>query len=206
MGIWTISAQPGTPGLAVAAELAARAGVPLFDRCALVDLAHRREPSLVDDDLEARVGSRLNAFALSVAIGHGSIEAVHELELRRALPELGRTIMQEVARGPAVVLAVAAFACIRDHPAAVHVRLLAPRAWRIDEYARHELLERSRAIRAIDHDDHAQRAWVRSLYRLDVEDPGLYSLVVDASCFPVDRIVELLLAAAGTPRPASAVV
>jgi len=57
----------------------------------------------------------------------------------------------------------AAFACLRDHPGAVHVRLLAPRAWRIEEYARHELVERSRAIKAIDHDDHAQRAFVRTL-------------------------------------------
>jgi hypothetical protein len=199
MAIWTISAQPGTPGPAVAAELAARADVPLLDRHALVELAHELEPGLpVDDDLEARVCGRLNAFALSLATGTGSIEAARELELRRALPELGRTIVHEVSRHPAVVLAAGAFACLRDHPAAVHVRLHAPREWRIDEYARHELVERSRAVKAIDHDDHAQRELVRTLYRLDVDDSRLYSLVVDASRFPVDRIVELLLAAAAT--------
>src|SRR5262249_43764353 len=128
MGIWTISAQPGTPGPAVAAELAARAGVPLFDRDSLAELAHELEPSIViDDDLEARAGAPLTALPPSLAIGSGSVEAVHEFELRRALPELGRAVMHEVACRPAVVLAAAAFACLRDHPAAVHVRLLAPR-------------------------------------------------------------------------------
>jgi cytidylate kinase-like protein/ankyrin repeat protein len=131
MAIWTISAQPGTPGPAVAAELAARADVPLLDRHALVELAHELEPRLpLDDDLEARVCGRLNAFALSLATGTGSIDAARELELRRALPELGRTIVHEVSRHPAVVLAAGAFACLRDHPAAVHVRLQAQREWR----------------------------------------------------------------------------
>src|SRR5215475_7743263 len=101
MAIWTISAQPGTPGRAAAAELAAHAGVPLLDRHALVELAH--------------------ALALSLATGAGSIEAFRELELRRALPELARTIVHEVSRHPAVILAAGAFACLRDHPAAVHV-------------------------------------------------------------------------------------
>ncbi len=32
MAVWTISAQEGTPGDQVAAELAAAAGVPLYDR------------------------------------------------------------------------------------------------------------------------------------------------------------------------------
>jgi len=196
MAIWTISAQPGTPGRAAAAELAAHAGVPLLDRHALVALAHELEPGLaVDDDVETLVCGRLNALALSLATGAGSIEAFRELELRRALPELARTIVHEVSRHPAVILAAGAFACLRDHPAAVHVRLHAPREWRIDEHARHELVDRSHAARAIDHDDHAQRELVRGLYRLDVDDPRLYSLVVDASRFPVDRILELLLAA-----------
>jgi hypothetical protein len=199
MAIWTISAQPGTPGHDVAAELAARAGVPLLDRHALVELAHELEPGLaVDDDVETLVCGRLNTLALSLASGTGSIEALRELELRRALPELGRTIVHEVSRHPAVIFAAGAFACLLNHAAAVHVRLQAPRQWRVDEHAHRELVDRSRAAKAIDHDDHEQRELVRGLYRLDVDDPRLYSLVVDASRFPVDRIVELLLAAAAT--------
>jgi Cytidylate kinase-like family len=199
MALWTISAQPGTPGLAVAAGLAARAGVPLLDRRALAVFAQDLEPGLALDDVEARFCGRLTALALSLATGTGSLDAFHELELRRALPELGRTVMHEVARHPAVVLAAGAFACLQDHPAAIHVRLHAPREWRIDEHARHELVEHARAVRAIDHDDHAQRALVRTLHRLDVDDARLYSLVVDASRFAVDRIVDLLLAAAAVP-------
>ena len=41
MAVWTISAQEGTPGDRVAAELAAAAGVPLYDRLGLAELARR---------------------------------------------------------------------------------------------------------------------------------------------------------------------
>jgi hypothetical protein len=37
MTVWTISAQPGTPGLEVAAALSARAGVPAYSRTEMVD-------------------------------------------------------------------------------------------------------------------------------------------------------------------------
>jgi hypothetical protein len=48
----------------------------------------------------------------------------------------------------------------------LHVRLLTPRAWRIDEYARHELVERSRAVKAIDHDDTRSGPWSARLILL----------------------------------------
>jgi cytidylate kinase len=40
-------------------------------------------------------------------------------------------------------------------------------------------------------------AWVKSLYHVDIDDPQRFSLVLDTSRFSPDRIVEILLAAAG---------
>src|SRR4029077_20657783 len=40
VAVGTIWAQPGTPGVEVASELAERAGVPLFDRKALEPIVH----------------------------------------------------------------------------------------------------------------------------------------------------------------------
>jgi cytidylate kinase len=80
----------------------------------------------------------------------------------------------------------------------VHVRLHAPLEWRIAAYCRDEVVDRRRAEKAIRHDDHQKRAWVQTLYHVDVDDAELFSLVVDVSRFPLDRLVEILLAAGAT--------
>jgi hypothetical protein len=65
MAVWTIAAEEGAGGARVAAELAAAAGVPLFDRERLGDLAHALRVDAPDlAGLEERVGGRATAFLL----------------------------------------------------------------------------------------------------------------------------------------------
>jgi len=201
MALWTISAETGTGGLEVARELAARTGVPLLDRAALAVVARELEPGLGadPDELEERICSRLSALALGVAASTGQPDAVRELRLRRNLPELARTVLRMAARQPAVVLAQGAFAALRDHPAGTHVRLRAPFAWRVAELQRRDLVPRERAERLLRHEDQLHRAFVRMLYHVDVDDPAQFSLVLDVSRFPRERVVATLLAAAATP-------
>jgi cytidylate kinase len=199
MGVWTIAAQAGTGGLEIATGLAARAGVPLVDRKALLHLAHELQPDVNEnDDIEARVGGRLMAFALSAACAAGAPDAFRELRLRHDLPAIGHTVIEQAARCPAVIFAPAAFAAIRDHPWAVHVRLRAPFEWRVAAYQREELVDHRSAAKAVRHDDDHKRTWTRTLYHVDIDDQTNYSLVVDVSRFPADRVVDMLLAAAAS--------
>jgi len=64
-------------------------------------------------------------------------------------------------------------------------------------YARSELVDRATAARDVRHADHVERNWVRALFDLRVDDPTLYTVVLDASRLATDRIVDVLLAAAG---------
>ena len=202
VGVWTISAQPGTPGGEVASELATRVGVPLFDRKALEPIVHALNPELGDlDDVEGRFGGRLNALALAVAMTYGAPAAFREIELRRTLPALGRKVIGEVVRNPAVILSSAAANALPDHPGAVHARLRAPKEWRIEAYARNNLVSRDRAAHELAHADHVERMWVRALFDVRVDEPAIYSVVIDASRLAPDRIVDVLLSAAGVPLP-----
>lgn len=193
--MWTISAQIGTGGEQIAAELAERAGVPLLDRHALA--AGVEEIGDVDS-VEQRLCGRLNAVGLTFALTTGAAEAYRELRLRRDLPALGRRLLADATRQPAVVLAHAAFAALGDHPSAVHVRLRAPFAWRVEAVRRAELLDRERAERHVRRDDQLHAAWARALYQADLDDPAAFTLVLDASRLAPDRIVDVLLAAAAT--------
>jgi hypothetical protein len=198
MAVWTISAQPGTPGIEVAAGLAARVEVPLFDRKALEPIVRELSPELGDlDDVEGRFGGRLNALALGLAMTYGAPDAFRELELRRTLPELGRKVVGEIARRPAVILASAAAQTLPDHPGAVHARLWAPKEWRVAAYSRSEMVDRARAARELAHADHVERNWVHALFDVRVDDLAIYTVVLDASRLAPDRIVDVLLAAAG---------
>ncbi len=199
MTVWTISAEKGTGGARIAADLATAAGVPLLD---FKTLASRVRDQLGDvpdlDELEARVGGRFNAILLSVALmGSASAGAQAELEFRRTLPELGRAVLGEAARSPCVILAPSACVALRDHPAAVHARLRAPLDWRIAAYQREHVVDRATAEHAVKHDDHAKRMWVKTLYHSDLDDHRLFSLALDVSRFSPERVVEILLAAAG---------
>jgi hypothetical protein len=197
MAVWTISAQPGTPGVEVAVGLSARAGVPLFDRKSLQPIVHEFSPELGDlDDVEGRFGGRLNALALGAAMSFAAPAAFGEYELRRKLPDLGRRVLGDVARHSAVIFAAAAASALADHASAVHARLWAPKGWRVAAYSRSELVDREKAAHEVGHADHVERAWVHALFDVRVDDPTLYTVVLDASRLPVDRIVGVLLAAA----------
>jgi hypothetical protein len=195
MQVWTISAQEGTGGSLIAAELARAAGVPLLDRQALLARAHEVNPALTGD-LEARF-SRFTMLSLSAALSVGSAEAFKEVELRQQLPELGRALLGETARSPCVIYLPAAFAALQDHPSAIHVRLCAPLECRISAYQRENLVDRRCAEKKLKHADHRTQAWVKSLYRVDIDDARRFSLVLDASRFSRERLVEILLAAGG---------
>jgi hypothetical protein len=206
MAVWTIASQEGTAGERIAAELAASAGVPLLDRHALMLCARELDPTLpLDDDVVERVGGRLQALALSLAITTGDADVVNEIRLRQALPQIGRTVLARAARSPCVIHAPGAFAALSEHASAIHVRVRAPLEWRIAAYRRQriaayrrqQLVDRHAAVKALRHDDHLTQAWVRSLYRVDIDDASLFSLVVDASRFSTERLVETLLAAGG---------
>jgi hypothetical protein len=159
MRIWTISAAAGAGGERTAADLAEVAGVSLFDFKALSSFAGDQLGDVPDlAHLEERVGGRLNAIGLSLAmIGSGSALAVSELEFRRTLPELGRAVLGEAVRSSCVILAPSAFLGLRDHVSAIHVRIHAPLEWRIDAYQRDNVIDRPAAERAVKHDDHMTR-------------------------------------------------
>jgi hypothetical protein len=206
MAVWTISAQAGTAGDRIAARLAAAAGVALVERASLAAFAYELNPAIGPvDELEERVGGPLRLAALSIGATTGSVDAFRELQLRQTLPDLGRAIMSEAARLPCVILATAAFAALPRHCAAVHVRLWAPLQWRIRAHQRDCVVDVHSAEKAVRHADHLQRVWVKSLYGVDIEDCRRFTLALDASRISEDRLVEILLAAAGvTPAESEA--
>jgi hypothetical protein len=198
MAVWTIAAEEGTGGARIAASIAAASDAALLDRTTLTLFARELNPDVGNAEaLEERLGGWRNLAALSVALSTGSDEVLREVRMLRALPEIGRTIMRQAAQTRCVILASAGFAALPDHPSAIHVRIRAPLQWRIAAYQRENVVDRRCAEKAVKHDDHVKHAWVKTLYGVDINDARNFALTIDASRVSDDRIVELLLAAAG---------
>jgi cytidylate kinase len=211
MAVWTVSAEQGTGGDRVSANLAAAADVALIDRDALALLARDLNPDVTGgesiDELERSVGrGGISLLALGVPFSPIAAEMVRQMQLQHALPELGRAVTAQAARQPCVISAAGAFAAMPRHPAAVHVRLRAPLEWRVAQYAREHCVNHRCAEKAVRTDDHKKHAWLKSIYHIDIADPGHFALVLDVSRFSCDRIVETLLAAGGVDHPATAAI
>jgi len=211
MAVWTVSAEQGTGGDRVSAALAAAADVALYDRDALALLAREINPDVTGagtiDELERSVGrGSVTLLALGIPFSPIAGEAVRQLQLCHALPELGRAVTLRAARTPSVIFASGAFAALDAHPSATHVRLRAPLEWRIARYANEHLVNHRCAEKAVREDDHRKHAWIKSIYHVDISDPKHFSVVLDVSRFAADRLVETLLAAGGVSHLGAALV
>ena len=204
MAVWTIAAEARYRWRSVAAQLAASSDAALLDRSTLALFARELNPDFGDGSgIEERVGGRLNLSALSIAMSTGSEEAFRELRMMPALPELGRTILRRAAQTRCVILAAAGFAALGRAPVGDPRAPAGAAAVAHRRVSTENLVDRRCAEKAVRHDDHVKRAWVRTLYGLDIDDARRFALTIDASRIPADRIVGLLLAASGVSAESS---
>jgi cytidylate kinase len=105
-------------------------------------------------------------------------------------------LLLEAARQPCVLVGRGGFGALADHPGARHVRLSAPRAWRIDRVAAEHVVSHGEASRRVLADDRMRRAYVEHYYGRRLDDPAGFHLVVCAHRFPPDEIVDIVAAVA----------
>ena len=200
MAVWTISFEAGSGGELLARALGERAGAPLIDRQAVVAIADALEIELEKaSHLEhPPPGGRLEQMGLAAAalapLGAG---AVAELRRQPTLRAVTERVIREAARQRCVILGRGGFLILADHPGAIHIRLRAPLEWRVAQHAGHECISRENGRRAILAEDHARDAYLRRLYGRHFADLSGFHLVIDASRFRAETIVEMALVAAG---------
>ena len=197
----TIAGLYGAGGSVISAEVAARLGVPLYDRSLRQYVAQRSglsEDAVADADEEPRspldriTSSLGRATTMSGALG-GSTEGLdlQMRELRGRFEEaLARTLTTggvAVGRGGMVVLA--------GVPAALHVLLQAPPDARVARGMEIDGVDRPTALARQKEQDRARRRYVRRVYGVDGDDPSLYHLVLDTSEISTHACVEIILAA-----------
>jgi cytidylate kinase len=201
MRIIALSAAYGAAGSRIGPALAERLGVPFIDRGIALAVAERLDIS-VDDALAHEEPSSkgllerlLSGFlgADPVAPGPLPADAVTPEDFHRASQH---ALLAQAATGRGVILGRGAVAALRHDPRVLRVRLTGPVQRRIEHAMRFRDLDRDTAERTVHALDQAHADYLRQFYDVDILDPGLYHLMLDATSFDAEVCVGIIAAAA----------
>ncbi len=74
----------------------------------------------------------------------------------------------------------------------LRVRIVAPEGFRIESLMQREGLKRRAAERRLRELEASRSDFVRRLFRVEPDDPGLYDLIIDAASFGLEGSVDLI--------------
>jgi cytidylate kinase len=207
MCLVTLSATYGAGGSLVGPALAKRLDVPFLDRVISTEVAARlaascgKAPHVTSDHAMTHLVASL--APIGQAFGMGGATAEGGARAARLINE--EVILERADSGRGVILGRAGAAVLRDHPAALHVRLDGPRERRLQQAMWIQEIDRSTARRRMRETDHARHAYVRHFRRADARDPTLYHLIIDSTVVGLNACVEIAaLAAEGRAASAAA--
>jgi hypothetical protein len=201
VGVVTISAAYGAAGAEVAPAVAERLGLPFHDRAIPAQVAGRLgvpvEEAEANDETVVRGLWRLVGSLGTMPDPVGGVLPTSALPDARAYRQQTERVLAEIASGAGgVVLGRAGAMVLRDRPDVLHVRLDGPREHRLAAAVQRSGRSPEEVRREMAATDRAREAYVRHFYRCDPASARHYHLVIDGTAFPVETVVDLVVAAA----------
>jgi cytidylate kinase len=202
MTLVAISAAYGAASSRIGPAVAEQLGVPFVDRVIPMAVAEQLDVS-VDEAAaeEERAGSGWLERMLRGFIGADvgaplplPAEMFSSEDFRRATEA---AILRQADAGEGVILGRGAVVVLRHDPRVLRVRLSGPAERRIEQAMRVQSLDRETAERARARLDRAHAEYLRQFYGVDIDDPALYHLMIDATAIAIDTCAQLIVDAAG---------
>jgi cytidylate kinase len=200
----TISRQFGAGGSEVARRVAQALGWRVVDNELVEEVASLAGlPPETVAEREERAASFAERLARTLAasapellpppVPGGTVPELQEADLVR-LTE--RVVAEAAARGKLVLVGRAATAVLARERDCLHVRLVAPRAYRIAAAADRLGLGSDQAAAAVDESDAARARYHRQYYQRDWNDPVNYHLVVNTGALGLEGAGAVIIAEA----------
>lgn len=201
MGVVTISAPYGAGGAEIAPAVAERLGLAFHDRAIPAQVAGRLGVTVAEaeanDDNVVRGLWRLVTSLGTMPDPGGGVLPTSSVVDEQAYRQQTERILLEIADGDGgVVLGRAAALVLWNRPDVLHVRLDGSPERRLAAAVERSGRPEADVRREMEANDRSRESYVRHFYRTD---PGLcrhYHLVVDSTAFPLDTVVDLVVAAA----------
>jgi cytidylate kinase len=209
--IITVSREIGAGGAEVARRVAEALGWrvvdnELVDRVALragmpreqVAVREERAPGFLERLV--RMASRAAPELFPAPAAEGPEPEVEEARLVRATEA---AVAEIAAEGRVVVVGRGAPAVLSRERDALHVKIVAPRASRIETVARRLGLPPEEAAAAVDESDANRRRYHRQYYQRDWADASSYHLVLNSAALGLDATAAAIVGRAQALWPAA---
>ncbi len=205
MTVVAISAAYGARGSSVGPALAQRLGVPFVDRALALRVAGALDVTVNEavrhwEPPDRSFVERLLTSFLGVYAG-GPVGpppgTISPEDFRRAAEA---AVLEQAGTGEGVILGRGSVAVLLDHPHVLRVRLTGPAPLRLAlavEVAGEDPAKAPAAMRRLDR-YHAD--YLRDYYNVDIDDPALYHISLDATAIDTDACVDLIEMAARAIR------
>ena len=222
MTIVTISRQLGSGGNEIAASVAEALGLRFIDReiinraaheagvpkIALQEMEYEGQRTLVEQVLDIlrqmpplpnplETAQREAATPLSVHFGGIFSPTVRPMSIAMGdYVRIAGMVIRDLAReGRVIIVGRGSQVLLKDHPAALHVQIVAPFWHRVKTIMEREGLERRATVSRVRTSDRARADYLRRYHNVRWLDPHLYDLVINTDKVPVEVAVGLIVEA-----------
>ena len=222
MTIVTISRQLGSGGNKIAAGVAEAMSLRFIDReminraaheagvpkIALQEMEYEGQRTLVEQVLDIlrqmpatpkppETAQRETATPLSVHFGGIFSPTLRPMStaMNDYVRMVGMVIRDLAREGRVILVGRGSQVLLKDHPAALHVQIIAPFWHRVKRIMEREGLERRAAVSRVRTSDRARADYLRRYHNVHWLDPQLYDLVINTAKVPVEVAVTLIVEA-----------
>lgn len=174
----TISRQMGSLGCQVAEKTAEQLGFRLVWR----DLINQA----------ARLAG-VPEVALATIDELGFLGLKPSIRDRQAYHHAVRQVMQElVEEGGIVIVGRAGQVILHDAPGILHVRIVAPKEFRVTRVMEEKQIPRESALGMVEMSDKNRKLYLQRYYHADVDNPSNYDLVISTGALTPDSAAALI--------------
>jgi len=195
MAVITISRHFGAGGHTLGERLCERFNFRLTDVSVVDDLARKAKlsPNWLSAMEKEASSTLLSMISTMVSRGifykYPGSPAQYE-DRQKYVAFLTRIFTAMADEGGYVIVGRGAQLLLKGHPKAIHVLLVADDESRVSFLMDHYTISRSEAEKMIRAHEKERAALSSRLFQADLDDPGLYHLVLNTSLIPYDWVVD----------------
>lgn len=124
-----------------------------------------------------------------------------DLDEKKYISIISAIILDLAERGDVVILGRGSQIILRDRPGSLHAYVTAPLDLRIERTAARDGVSHEEAEKTVHESDRNRLAFYHKFFKVDVDDPNLYDLVVNTAHLSYEAAADLIAAAARCKEP-----
>jgi cytidylate kinase len=204
MPVITVSRLTGSGGAEIGQRLAERLGASYLNTQIIQEVAHRLG---ISEATAAEYDERAEAFIERLArvlwLSNPALapistpaSALPFETTTQAFVEVTRELVREAARtGNAVIFGHGAQFILAQQPGVLHVRFIAPLAFRVEQVMQREQISRAEAERRVRAEDQRRANAIRQFYHADWHAPDPFHLILNTALWDEEACIRLVVQA-----------